>query len=95
MERKIEEQKLMLKHLHTRVSDHVKEKNSLMDTNDELVEQNKRLKERCEQLCRKNEMNFKEIGEFCWELEEIKKVVLEKSEEIEVLEKRKLSLTRL
>ena len=49
----IKDQKNMIEHLHTRVSDHVKEKNKLMDANDELVEHNKRLRERCEQLCRK------------------------------------------
>ena len=56
---------------------------------EDFQEENDKLKERVEWLCRKNEMNFKEIGQFCWDLEEEKKVVIEKNKEILGHEKKK------
>ena len=62
---------------------------------DEYQVENKFLNERLEKMCRMNENKLKEIGQFCWDLEEQKKVVIEKNGEIELLERKKAVADRV
>ena len=45
---------------------------------DEFEVENKFLTDRLEKMCRMNEKQMKDIGQFCWNLEVEKKVVIEK-----------------
>ena len=62
---------------------------------DEYQVENKFLNERLEKMCRMNEIKLKEIGQFCWDLEEQKKLVIEKNGEIELLERKKAVADRV
>ena len=57
--------------------------------------ENKHLKERLEKMCRMNERQMKQIGQFCWDLEEVKKVVIAKDKEIEMFENRKVVTNKI
>ena len=76
------EVKLSTKKLKLKIEEH-------NHSEDALENENKQLKERVEKLCRKNEKNWKEIGNFCSNLEEEKIKVEEKNKEIEIFVRRK------
>ena len=83
---KNKEMEVEIKALKSKLKSREAEKNT---NEDALLEENEQLKERVTKLCNKVENNLKDIGQFCWDLEEAKKEISEKGKELEVFEKRK------
>ena len=81
-----------VKRLENKFNEKVKDLNR---SEDEFEMENKHLKERLEKMCRMNERQMKQIGQFCWDLEEVKKVVIAKDKEIEMFENRKVVTNKI
>ena len=81
-----------VKRLENKFNEKVKDLNK---SEDEFEMENKHLKERLEKMCRMNERQMKQIGQFCWDLEEVKKVVIAKDKEIEMFENRKVVTNKI
>ena len=79
-----------VKRLENKFNEKVKDLNK---SEDEFEIENKHLKERLEKMCRMNERQMKQIGQ--WDLEEVKKVVIAKDKEIEMFENRKVVTNKI